>query len=157
MPNWERTPPVSGMSIEEMKRRVEDGIKRRRQLGELRPITKAIRTVPRGPHFSKGARATLIKLANVAIVALAEHATPGNREDYCGALELINGLRKNAGFGTEFLQHLCKGIAQEAAEASGEPFETLDQLARRWLSDEFKPSTRVISIPKTGAPSDGQD
>lgn len=154
MPNWERTKPVSGMSIEEMKRRVEDGIKRRRQLGELRPITKVIRTVQRGPHFTKGARAQLIKLSNLAIYALAEHATAGNREDYCGAAELINGLRKNAGFGSDFMQHLLKGIAQEAAEASGEPFETLDLIARRWLSDEFKASTRVISIP-TGAPSDG--
>lgn len=149
MPNWERTPPVSGLSIEEMKRRVADGIKRRRQTGELRPEgLRTITTVPRGPHFTKAQRATLVQAANLAIYALAEHATAGNREDYCAACDVINHLRREAGFDTTFMHHLLKGVAAEASELAGVHPEVLDQLARGWLNEHYKPSTRVISIPK---------
>ena len=89
MPNWERTPPVSGLSVAEMKRRVKDGIARRRQTGELPPANlKVIQTIPDGPVLTKKHRRVLIQAANLAIYSLANN----EREDYCGAAEAINAV-----------------------------------------------------------------
>lgn len=154
MPNWERTPPVSGMSVEEIKKRVADGIKRRRKIGELRPEGLGeiqFEADPNSPHFNKEQRRLIIGHSNIAIYALANN----DRVDYCGAVGAINQVRLAAGFPSSLMQALCNGIASAAAEASGEPFETLDQLARHWLEEHYKPSGKVISIAK-GKPSDGK-
>lgn len=144
MPNWERTPPVAGMSIEEIKKRVAAGIKRRRQTGELRPEgLKDLVTHLDGPGFTKAERVALIRMAELAIYSLANH----ERQDYCQAAETINALRRKAGFPTTLTGHLLKGIAEQAAElADDHGFEFYDQLARSWLADHFRPSEKVISI-----------
>lgn len=153
MPNWERTPPVSGLSIEEMKRRVEAGIKRRRQRGELLPEgLKPIRTAPGtvvegkfkpGPSLDRKQRRVLIQAGELAIYSLANN----ERLDYCHACDAINAVRRQAGFSTEFMQAFLKGVAEQAAELAGEKFEVLDQLARWWLVRHFTPSDTTISIP----------
>lgn len=154
MPNWERTPPVSGLSVEEIKKRVDAGLKKRRQTGELRPdgIPELVfKPDPNSPHFNKRQRELIIGHSNIAIYALANN----DRTDYCGAIGAINQVRLAAGFKASFMQAIGNGIASAAAEASGESFEVLDELAKRWLEEYYKPSTKVISISK-GAPSDGQ-
>lgn len=144
MPNWDRTPPKNRMSIEEMKRRVEDGIRRRRQRGELRPITKAIPTHREGPGFDKPQRRALVAACNLAIYSLVKM----DRTDYCAAIDAINGLRRQAGIDKRFMTTICHGIASEAAELAGAPVADLNYLARTWLAAHYAPSTRVISIPK---------
>lgn len=143
MANWQRTPPKSGMSIEEMKKRVAAGIQRRRQTGELRPENlKEIQTVRDGPGFTKKQRRVLIQAANLAIYSLANN----ERLDYCHAVDAINACRRQAGLPTTFMKAILEGVASAAAEASGEPYKTLDQLARAWLQQHFTPSNRVISL-----------
>lgn len=155
MPNWERTPPVAGMSVEEIKKRVAAGLKKRRETGELRP--EGLREItleadPTSGHFDKRQRKLIIQASNLAIYSLANN----EREDYCGAVSVINNVRQEAGFPSSLMQALCNGIASAAAEASGEPFDVLDQLARRWLQVYYEPSGKVISIPKRRTPSDGK-
>ena len=145
MPNWERTPAVSGMSVEEMKKRVAAGIKKRRELGELRPAgMKVIETVADGPVLSKKHRRVLVQAAELAIYSLANN----EREDYCGAAEAMNAVRRQCGFDTGFMKAMLEGVAEQAAELAGEQFEILDQLARHWLADYFTPSGKLISITK---------
>ena len=147
MPNWERTPPASGMSIEEIKKRVADGITNRRKTGELRPEgLKDIVTKHDGPGFTKPERVALIRMCELAIYSLANFEAL----DYCQAAETIYALCKKAGFKNTLAAQLLKGIAQQAAElADDEPFEFYDQLARRLLADHFKPSEKTISIVST--------
>lgn len=142
--SWKRTPPVSGMAIEEIKKRVAAGIERRRQTGELRPANlKAIETRLDGPGFTKPERIALIRMCELAIYSLANH----ERADYCQAAATINALRKKAGFEPSLTQHLLKGVAEQAAEiADDHGPEFYDQLARSWLVDYFTPSGKVISI-----------
>lgn len=145
MPNWERTPPASGMSVEEMKKRVADGIAKRRQLGELpRADLKIIKAVPAGPVLTKKQRRVLIQAANLAIYSLANN----EREDYCGAAEVINSVRRQAGMSTIFMKAILEGVAEQAAELAGEQFEVIDQIARTWLAEYFSPSDKLISIVK---------
>lgn len=145
MPNWDRTPPVSGLSVEEMKQRVADGIARRRQTGELpRADLKIIKTVADGPVLTKKHRRVLIQAANLAIYALANN----DREDYCGAAEAINAVRHQCDMPVTFMKAMLEGVAEQAAELAGEPFEVLDQLARSWLAAYFTPSGKLISITK---------
>ena len=145
MPNWERTPPVSGMSIDEMKRRVADGIEKRRQIGKLpRADLRTLRTVPSGPVLTKKHRRVLIQASNLAIYSLANN----EREDYCGAVEAINAVRRHAGMPTTFMKAILEGVGEQAADLMGEDFEFIDQLARHWLADYFTPSEKLISIPK---------
>jgi len=142
--SWKERPPISGMSIEEIKKRVAGGIKRRRQTGELRPEgLKDVVSRVDGPGFTKPERIALIRMCELAIYSLANH----ERQDYCQAAETINALRKKAGFPTSLTGHLLKGIAEQAAEiADDHGFEFYDQLARSWLADHFTPSEKVISI-----------
>jgi len=153
MPNWNRTPPKSGMSVEEIKRRVKDGIKNREKTGEILPERKPLpgqsegfMLQAHGPRMNKQQRVACIHAANLAIMALCEE----DPLDYCQAAETINAVRRQAGFKTEFMQHMLKGVAHEAAEITGEKFVVLDTLARRWLSEYFAPSGKVISIAKKG-------
>lgn len=142
---WQRRPPVSGMPIEEMKRRVADGIKRRRQLGELpRADLKILKTLPSGPILTPKHRRVLIKAANLAIYSLANN----EREDYCGSVMAIDAVRRQAKMGTSFMKDMLEGVAEVAAELAGEDFMVLDQLARFWLSEYFTPSGKLISIVK---------
>ena len=142
---WKKRPPISGMSIEEMQQRVADGIANRRQTGELpRSTLKVLKTQPSGPILTKQHRRVLIQAANLAIYSLANN----EREDYCGAAEAINAVRRQAGMPTTFMGAVLKDVAETAAELAGEPFETLDQLARFWLAEYFKPSEKLISISK---------
>ena len=151
MPNWERTPPKSGMSIEEIKRRVEAGIKRRRQTGELRPLTKPLTTTVQGPSFTKEQRRMVIAATNLAIYSLAQI----QRADFCDAIDAINAVRREAGhLGTNFMEVMCHGIATEAAALAGERVADLDTLARTWLAKHYAPSGRVVSIPKSEAKTD---
>lgn len=145
MPNWQKHKPVSGMSVEEMKRRVADGIKRRRQTGEMRPATlRNLETKPEGPHLTKKHKRALFRAADLAIYSLANN----QKLDYCHAVDLFMAVRREAGLSKQFLVDLCKGIAEQAALLSGEPFPVLDQLARAWLAEHFNPSDKLISIPK---------
>lgn len=154
MPNWERTPPVSGLSIEEMKKRVAAGIKRRRQSGELRPEgLKPLKTLPgrivngkyvAEPALTKKQRRVLIRAAELAIYSLANN----ERHDYVHAAVAINAVRRQAGMRVGFMGEFLKGIAAQAAELSGEKFELLDQVARTWLAEALTPSGKVISIPR---------
>lgn len=153
MPNWERTPPVCGMSIEEIKKRVADGIKNRMKKGLILPERQALpgqedkfMLTAHGPRMSKAQRIAMIQQSNLAIYALC------NEEpiDYCQAAETLNALRKGVGYTKQFTQHLFKGIAEEAAEITGRPFPELDLMARRWLAEYFAPSGKVISIAKKG-------
>lgn len=142
---WKKRPPISGMPIEEMKRRVEDGIKRRRELGELpRADLKILKTQASGPILTKKHRRVLIAAANLAIYSLANN----EREDYCGAAEAINSVRRQAGMPTTFMAAILEGVAEQAAELAGEDFKVLDQLARHWLAEYFTPSGKLISIVK---------
>ena len=142
---WQRRPPVSGMPIEEMKRRVADGIKRRRELGELpRADLKILKTQPSGPILTPKQRRVLIGAANLAIYSLANN----EREDYCGSAEVINSVRRQAGMSTQFMKAILEGVAEQAAELAGEDFKVLDQMARTWLAEYFTPSGKLISIVK---------
>lgn len=150
MPNWERTPPKSGMSIEEIKRRVEAGIKRRRERGELRPITKPLATTSQGPALSKDQRRMMVAATNLAIYSLAQI----QRADFCDAIDAINAVRREAGVGRDFMDVMCRAIAAEAAALAGERVADLDTLARTWLAKHYAPSGRVVSIPKSEAKPD---
>ena len=142
---WLKRPPISGMSIEEMQRRVTDGIANRRMTGELPPATmKMISTIPDGPVLTKKQRRVLIQASNLAIYSLANN----EREDYCGAAEAINAVRRQCGMSTEFMAAILKGVAEQAAELAGEDYEVFDKLARFWLADYFTPSEKLISIIK---------
>lgn len=144
MPNWERTPPRSGMPIEEMKRRVEAGLKRRRELGQLRPEgLKPLATVPDGPVLTKKQKRVLFQAADLAIASLAQ----GDATDYCHAVDAINAVRRQAGLPTTFMQTILESVAAVAAELREEPFAIVDQIARHWLADHMRPSDRVISLP----------
>lgn len=140
---WQKRAPISGMRIEEMKARVADGVKRRRDLGQLpRKATKIINTVAAGPVLTKPLRKVLIRAAELAIYALAS----AQREDYCHAAEIIDIVRREAGMTPSFMKEVLEGVATQAAIVSGEPFNVLDQLARFWLSEFYKPSEKIISI-----------
>lgn len=145
MPNWDRTPPVSGMSIEEMKRRVADGIAQRRRSGKLpRSDLRTLRTMPSGPVLTKKQRRVLIQATDLAIYSLANN----EREDYCGAAAAINAVRRQSGMGTEFMKVMLEGVAEQAAELAGEDFKVFDKLARFWLAEYFTPSGKMTSIVK---------
>lgn len=149
MPNWQKHKPVSGMSVTEMKARVADGIKRRRQTGELRREGLGnIQTKVDGPTLDRKQRRVLIRAAELAIYSL----THNQALDYCQAAEAINAVRRQAGMPTKFMQDMLKGVAQSAAELSGEKFQVLDQLARSWLSRHYTPSNKLISL----APNKGK-
>lgn len=142
---WQKRPPISGMGIEEMQRRVADGIANRRKTGLLpRSGLKTLKTLPSGPILNKKQRRVLIAAAELAIVSLANN----DREDYCGAAEAINAVRRQAGMKTSFMKAILEGVAEQAAELAGEKFEILDQVARIWLAEYFTPSEKLISITK---------
>lgn len=146
MPNWQKHKPVSGMSIEEMKRRVKDGIDRRRATGELRREGLGnIKTKVDGPTLDKKQKRVLIRAAELAIYSLCHNQAL----DYCHAAEAINAVRRQAGMPTKFMKDMLEGVAQSAAELSGEPFKVLDGLARSWLQQHFTPSTKLISLANT--------
>jgi hypothetical protein len=146
MPNWQKHKPVSGMSVEEMKRRVKDGLARRRQTGELRKEGLGnIQTKADGPTLTKQQRRVLIQAAERAIYAL----THNDALDYCHAAEAMNACRRQAGMPTKFMKDMLEGVAHSAAELSGESFQMLDQLARSWLEKHYTPSNRLISIATT--------
>jgi hypothetical protein len=142
------------MPIDEMKRRVADGIRRRRALGHLRPEgLKPIRMAPGtivegrfvpGPALTKQQRRVLIQAAELAIYSLANQ----ERQDYIDAAIAINAVRRQAGMRTAFMQDFLKGVAEQAAELRGEPFELVDAIARTWLDQHYRPSGKTISIPK---------
>ena len=145
MPNWDRTPPICGMPIEEIKRRAAAGVRRRRETGELLAEFKHEFVLRRhGPGLSKKQRRVLIQASNLAIYALCN----SDAQDYCHAADAINAVRRQAGMSTAFMQAILKGVAEQSAEISGEKFEVLDQLARHWLVEHFTPSDKLISIPK---------
>ncbi len=154
MPNWDRTPPVSGLSVDEMRRRVADGIATRRKTGAMpRADLKLIKTEPDGPTFDKQQRRVLIQAAELAIYSLAN----AEREAYCGAADVINSVRRQAGMSTIFMQGFLKGVAAQAAELAGEPVEVLDQLARAWLVEYFTPSGKLISITQGKTNGNGKE
>lgn len=144
--SWEKTPPVNKtMPIEEMKRRVAAGIKRREQAGEMqRSDLPTLRMQPSGPNMSKKHRRVLVSASNLAIYSLANN----EREDYCGAADAIRAVCHESGHGASLFSELLKGCAEQAAELAGEDFQILDQLARSWLDAYFKPSGKLISITK---------
>lgn len=145
MPNWERTPQVSGMSVEEMKKRVDDGIANRRRSGLLPPLaSKTLKTLPSGPTLNKKQRRVLIRSAELAIYSLAND----ERQDYIAAAVAINAVRHQVGLPTTFMQSFLGGIAEQAAELRGEDFRVVDLLARAWLEIHYRPSDKLISIPK---------
>ncbi len=151
---WLKRPPVSGMPIDEMTARVADGIKRRRQLGQLPPANlKIIKTMPAGPVLTKKHRRVLIQAAELAIYSLANN----EREDYCGAAEAINAVRRQAGMPTTIMKAMLEGVAEQAAELAGEDFETLDMLARTWLDEYFSPSGKLISITRGKTNGNGKE
>jgi Fic family protein len=94
--------------------------------------------------LNKKQRRVLIAAAELAIVSLANN----DREDYCGAAEAINAVRRQAGMKTSFMKAILEGVAEQAAELAGEKFEILDQVARIWLAEYFTPSEKLISITK---------
>lgn len=168
MPNWKRTPQVSGMSVEEMKKRVADGIANRRKSG-LMPslVSKTLKTLPSGPVLNKKQRRVLIRSAELAIYSLAND----ERQDYIAAVAAIDAVRRQVGMSTQFMREFLEGIASQAAELRGDNFKLVDMLARAWLAAHYQPSGKLISIPKgihhgntekdphcktTTAPSDGQ-
>lgn len=168
MPNWKRTPQVSGMSVEEMKKRVADGIANRRKSG-LMPslVSVTLKTVPSGPVLNKKQRRVLIGAAELAIYSLAND----ERQDYIAAVAAINAVRRQAGMSTQFMREFLEGVASQAAELRGDDFKLVDMLARAWLAAHYQPSGKIISIPKgihhgntekyprrktTATPSDGQ-
>ena len=151
---WQRRPPVSKMPIEEMQARVADGIARRRQLGELpRADLKIIKTMPAGPVLTKKQRRVLIQATNLAIYSLANN----EREDYCGAAEAINAVRRQSGMPSTFMKAMLEGVAEQAAELAGEKFEVFDQLARHWLVEHFTPSGKLISITRGKSNGNGKE
>ncbi len=142
---WLKRPPISKMPIEEMQRRGADGIANRRKTGELpSKALKILRTEPSGPVLTRKHRRVLIQASNLAIYSLANN----EREDYCGAVEAINAVRHQCHMKSTFMQAILEGVAEQAAELMGEPFELIDQLARHWLADYFTPSGKLISITK---------
>lgn len=142
---WQKRPPISGMSIEEMQKRVADGIANRRTTGALpRSDLPILKTQPSGPILTKKHRRVLMQAANLAIYSLANN----EREDYCGAAEVINAVRHQAGMSSEFMKAMLEGVVEQAAELAGESFEVFDKLARFWLSEYFTPSGKLISITK---------
>ena len=151
---WQKRPPVSGMSIDEMRRRVADGIANRRKMGLLPPSDlKILKTLPSGPILTRKHRRVLIAAAELAIVSLANN----DREDYCGAAAAINAVRRQAGMETSFMKAMLEGVAEQAAELAGEKFEILDKVARTWLAEYFTPSGKLISITKGKTNGNGQE
>lgn len=144
--SWDKNPPANKtMSIEEMQKRVADGIKKRQQRGEmLSPDLPILRTTPNGPALTKEHKVKLIAAANLAIYSLAN----AERVDYCGAADVIRAVGIQGGFGREFFAAMMQGIAEQAADLCGEPVRVLDQLARHWLAEYFTPSEKLISIPR---------
>ena len=142
---WQKRPPISGMPIEEMQKRVADGIANRRKLGELPSADlRILKTQASGPILTKKHKRVVVQATNLAIYSLAN----AQREDYCAAAEAINAVRRESGLPTTFMKAMLEGVAEQAAELAGEPFEVLDQLARAWLNDYFSPSGKLISISK---------
>lgn len=142
---WLKRPPISGMSIEEMQKRVADGIANRRKTGDLpSKDLRILKTLPSGPVLTRKQRRVLNKATDLAILSLANN----ERVDYCGAVDVINAVRRQAGMSTKFMQELLTGVAEVAADLMGEDFKMIDQLARFWLVDYFTPSGKLISITK---------
>jgi len=142
---WQKRPPISGMGIEEMQKRVADGIKNRRMMGELPSADlKILKTHASGPTLTKQHKRVLIQATDLAIYALANN----DREDYCGAADVINAVRRQCEMPTTFMKAMLEGVSEVAAELAGEPFEMLDQLARLWLAEYYTPSEKLISITK---------
>ena len=142
---WLKRPPISGMSIEEMQKRVADGIANRRKTGELpSKDLRILKTLPSGPVLTRKQRRVLNKATDLAIYSLANN----ERVDYCGAVDAINAVRRQAGMATKFMQEILTGVAEVAAELMGEDFKMIDQMARFWLADYFTPSGKLISITK---------
>lgn len=147
---WRRRRPTSGLPIEEILKRTDDGIKTRIQKGEAFDPSKPFsRTKRDGPGLDKKQRKRVSRAADLAIYALANN----DRTDYVGAVKVINATRRQAGMPSSFMQSMCDGIADVAAFAAGEDRQTLDQLARAWLDADLKPKGTLISLP--GVPSDG--
>lgn len=145
MPNWDRNPPVSGMSVEEMKKRMAAGNKVRIARGEMHdPTLKRISLVADGPTLDKKQRTALVAATDLAIYSLANN----EREDYCMAADGIRAVCAVSGFGKRLFAELLKGCAEQAAELAGEDFTILDGLARAWLADYFTPSGKLISITR---------
>ena len=142
---WLKRPPISGMSIEEMQKRVADGIANRRKTGQLpSKDLRILKTLPSGPTLTSKQRRVLNKATDLAIYSLANN----ERVDYCGAVEAINAVRRQAGMSTKFMQEILEGVGEVAADLMGEDFNMIDQLARHWLADYFTPSGKLISITK---------
>lgn len=143
MPNWQRTPPKS-MTVEEIKKRMEAGLKVWRAKGWLpKDGVRKIMTVAEGPTLDKAARKRCIQASELAIYSLAN----SNALDYCQAIEVINATRRLGGLKTTFMTAMCEGIAEAAAAVSGEPVDVLNRLAKLWLSQHFKPTGKIISLP----------
>ena len=137
--------PINGLSIEEVKKRVAAGIENRRRMGQLPPETcQKMVFRAAGRALNRQQRQAMIRLSDLAIYSLANNEP----EDYCGAIASMNNIRRAAGFKTNLIVTMCKDIAEVAADLSGEKFEILDMLARSWLDEHFKPSSKVISIAK---------
>ena len=142
---WLKRPPISGMSIEEMQKRVADGIANRRKTGELpSKDLKILKTQPSGPTLTQKQRRVMVHATELAIYSLANN----EREDYCGAVKAINAVRRQVGMSTKFMREILEGVAEQAAELMGEDFTMIDHLARHWLADYFTPSGKLISITK---------
>lgn len=142
---WQKRPPISGMPIEEMQKRVADGIKTRRQLGELPSVgLRILKTHPLGPILTKKQKRVVVQATDLAIYSLAN----AEREDYCAAAAAINAVRRQAKLPKSFMKAMLEGVAELAAELAGEPASVLDQLARYWLDEYFSPSGKLISITK---------
>ena len=143
MANWNRTPPKS-MSVEEIKKRVDAGLKRWQAKGWMpKPGGKRILTVADGPTLDKAGRKRVIQATELAVVSLCN----SNQLDFCHAIALITATRRLAGLKSTFTAHICEGVVEAAAAITGEPIKVLDQLAKRWLVAHMQPTTRLISLP----------
>lgn len=153
MPNWKRTPPINGMTIEEIKKRAKAGIENRRKLGLLPPADmKIITTTPDGPVLTKKQRRVMVRATDLAVYSMANL----DREDYCAAAETINAVRRQCGMTSAFMGVILSAVVDMAAELNGEDSMVLDQLSRFWLNDYFNPSDKLISIPKGKANGNGK-
>lgn len=123
---------------QELKRRLADGNKLRKERGEYIEINGSARPDPRGAHFNKKQRKRYVQLCEVAIYELAHR----NFRDWYHAIYELSTLMLEANFSRPVLTHTMKTIEAMAVEASGD--KTLRAGASRFLYDM---KTRVISIP----------
>ncbi len=123
---------------QELKRRLRDGIERRRKDGTLIELDKQARPDPRGAHFSKKQRKRYVQLSELAIYELAHR----NFRDWYHAIYELSTLMLEAGFSRPVLAHTMRTIEEMAEDASDDM--TLRLGARRFL---YEMNTRVISVP----------